>query len=91
MRRRSQALLPTAVALAVAAMVVIVLGVDAAAEMPVSANRLVVLIAAALGGVFLFGNAALFVALHVQDMVFARRAEVREELRQALRSGGPSP
>ena len=86
MSERPSRLLSVAAALVLAAIVVVVLGVDATAEMPVSADRFVVLIAAGVGGGALFLTAALLGAVQVHTALVRKRRAARAELHAALRA-----
>lgn len=77
-------LLVAAGALAVAGVVVVLLGLDAAAEMPLNANRFSALLGTGLGGLALLLTAAGLVAADGQRRLAQRRAALRAELFEAL-------
>jgi hypothetical protein len=83
-------LLGAAAALAVGGVVSIVLGLDAAAEMPVSADRISVLLGTGLGGLALLLTAAGLVAVEGLSRVQRMRAAMRQELFSLMASPPPA-
>ncbi len=75
---RSRPTLPVLAAVfALAGLVAIVLGLDAAAEMPLNADRITVLVGVSLGGLAFFVTAATLFAADAQRRLAERAAESR--------------
>jgi hypothetical protein len=77
-------LLIGAAILVVGGIVCVLLGLDAAAEMPLTADRFSVLLGAGLGGLALILTGAGLVAVDGQRRLAQRRAQAQQELYEAL-------